>query len=677
MSDQGEQYDKSWVLYHILDGFIGSRETVAVRRKLIVAIDQLENSMMTEIFTTGSRAEGMHFEGSDADLMCTVKHVIVMCPHKDVSYQIDSETNTVLMMRDTNCRPGYANLELVQLGKGYDSLLEPAIVQKRGVYFISSEIFRRTFTDLFSEELQTNMEMHGPAATLQDEHSVDLDRVVSFQFYYWPSEANEWLSRPRLSGWPDKTLRDQIVQGGCHLVPVGDKTSADQFVQWRISFTTAERKLIHSLTHVQFVVYGLLKYFLKQISGMVKQILGEQDIISSYIIKTVIFHAVESTPGSFWQEKQTFLCFMLCLKILVNWVKVGHCPNYFIKNNNMFLGKVYGENQRKLLRVLTDLYDMKWGCLSVGTYIQPTIGELMQSVRKGTKGYVLPPQKISEYECDVNIFCKLFSFRENEDSLPVSLKLLSASRSDIDEFIGYFATVQALSYTGMKTFGEHVTARGNKEKYKSLRKSKNLLRPFATVCTSPGLLSFATYYYQTGNYMKSLEICDKMISSSTIYLDNISSCNYSDRYEQLFSGRGYNLLHRCQAFVSDITFVREATQFCPPELHPEITKRFIGNALKIPPLPYAVFLSFLCYHELGDIRKRDTALIHLRAVKYDKDQGGGEYWIVHNLLGICYETVRDTRRALREYRDSLGVDGVGGCTQYKNPAKERITHLQH
>ncbi|XP_021373684.1 uncharacterized protein LOC110463422 [Mizuhopecten yessoensis] len=408
MSDQGELYAKSWILFHILDRFMGSREIVAVRRRLIVLGEQLRSRKgrtdPTETFYTGSRAEGMHLKWSDADAMCINKNVIVTCPDNYIfSDQLDSANKTILIMRDASSRPGYVNLELLHLGQRYGQHFQHSIIQVGDVYFISSEIYKLAFAEVLSEAHQTNVDINGPAVTLRDENSSDLDQAISFPCYNWPSEANEWMSRPRLSGWPNKALRDQIVQGGCHLVPVGDKTSGNPFLQWRISFTTAERKLIYTLTQVQFLVYALLKYFLKQISGMLKQMLGEADILSSYILKTVIFHAVEITAASFWQEKHTFLCFMLCLKILINWVKAGHCPNYFIKNNNMFLGKVQGENQRKLLRFLTDLHDMKWGCLSVGTFLQPTIGDLIYIVRQGPRECVLPPPAQSENERDFDI----------------------------------------------------------------------------------------------------------------------------------------------------------------------------------------------------------------------------------------------------------------------------------
>ncbi|OWF44158.1 uncharacterized protein LOC110458763 [Mizuhopecten yessoensis] len=677
MSDQGELYEKSWILYYILDRYIGSRETVAVRRKLVVVGDLLRDApdRNVEHFTTGSRAEGLHLFGSDLDTMLIDKNVIVICPKQELSITLDSDVS-VLVMRDANCRPGYVNLKRQPLGQIASSYLQQSIVAVGDAELISSEMYKRSHAKRISSMISSNIKVHGPAVNVKDEYShgpVEFDTVISFPCNNWPLVANEWVSRPRLHNWPDKALINQIAQSGCHLVPVGYKMSSGQFLQWRISFATAERKLIHSLTHVQCLVYGLLKYFLKQISGMLEQMLDEADILSSYIIKTVIFYAVESTPESIWQEKHTFLCFKICLKILINWVNAAHCPNYFIRTNNMFFGKIHGQNQRKLLDFLTDLHDMNWECLSVGTFIQPTIGERIRSVREGELEYVLPQPTRSERQCDMEIINIAFSLTQSFDELPLSLKLLSGSTSDLDEFLGYFATVQALSNTGMKIFGEHVTARGNKEKYKSLRKCKNLLIPSSTVSTSPGLLRLATYYHQTGNYKKTLDICNHMISSPEIDLD-IPSCTDIDRYEKLFCGHGYNLLRKCKAFMSDINFSKTVLPFCPSQLHQEIMTTVDKLSVDIPPLPYAVFLAFLCYHELGDNSMCDRTLIHLRDVTCDRNKGGGENWIVYNLLGICYEMVGDTLMALKEYRQSRDVRQFN---QGQNTVEERIERLQH
>ncbi|XP_033755710.1 uncharacterized protein LOC117338465 [Pecten maximus] len=627
MSVQGELYEDSWILYRVLDRTMGSREMVAVRRKLTLVREQLSNCDKTqsETINIGSSAEGIKMKGSDQDQMLIHNSVVVICPDRQSSITPDIANKTVFIMRDTDSRPGYVKLQLK--GRTCTSDLFNSIVPVGDVHFISSEMFARSLSDQVCDVFRTTVNTRGAATTTSKitytESDIDLVRV--FVCTSWPSESNEWVSRPRLYNWPDKCLRDQIVQGGCHLVPVGDKTSADTLLQWRISFATAERKLVHSLSHVQFLVYCLLKYPFKQISGKLKQIYGDTDIISSYIIKTTILHAVENTPFSLWEEKNTILCFMLCLNILATWVRAGYCPNYFIYKNNMFLGKVHGHNQQKLLRLLVKLRDMTWRCLSIGTFFQLSIGKYIQRVKNGACEIVLPTPAQSERETDFTIFVRSFVLFRATDVLP-ALKLLSKSMSDMDELIAYFNTVHALSFKGMEAFEKQASLGGNKQKYKSLRKCKKFISPLAVTCTSPGLLTLATYHYQTGNYLKTLEMCGHLISSWKIFVDCMSEKDH-ERYEHLYCGHGYSLLHKFQqACVSYMFLTQPYPNFCPVHLQQELTN-VSSIKLLIPPLPYAVFLTFLCYHELNDTRRRDAALIELRAMKYDKNQGGSKYWL--------------------------------------------------
>ncbi|XP_060082132.1 uncharacterized protein LOC132561420 [Ylistrum balloti] len=679
MADQGELYEKSWILRHVLDWYIESQETVAIVRKLKLLSEKIENSKRkpTQLFYTGSGGEGSTVLGSDTDMMFAYRDVIVLYPGQAEWNPSESSNETILIMRDADSRPGYVTLELLHLGKKAPKCLIKAVCQQSDKKFISSEIFTQSCTEEMDGIFQLQMESHGPAATIRDEHSnthFDADTVLAFSFHNWPKEAEEWVCRPRFHNWPDKTLMDQIVQGGCHIVPVGDKTSDDPFLQWRISFVIAERKLIHSLNHVQFLVYGLFKCVLKQISEMLKQLLGNTEILSSYIVKTVILHAVENTPESLWQEKHTFLCFMFCLNTLISWVKAGYCPNYFITNNNMFLGKVHGQNQTKLVRFLIDFHDMKWSCLSVGTFLQPTIGEIVDDVCNG--GWEIITPSPTDCDSDVHIIGIALKPTYPADLLSVFQPLLSESESesDTDEFLDCALAARVMWFWGMVLFEKHTAVRGNKQKYKYLRKCRNLLSPFASICKSPGSLMLATYYYQIGNYMKALELCGNLISSPHVFLGLGTYLNGMERYEDLYCGRGYTLIQKSrEVFLSNIVFMPNAPHFCPPQLHEEVAKDGKSLFNFIPPLPYAVFLSFLCYHELGDIRRRDIAMRNLRAVKYDREQGVGQYWIVHNFLGICYEIMRDKGKALREYRNSLGVRNL---SKAQNPAKKKIQRLQ-
>ncbi|XP_069112185.1 LOW QUALITY PROTEIN: uncharacterized protein [Argopecten irradians] len=672
MADMWERHHgRSWILYHVLNRFIGSQEIVAIRRKLIVTEELIYNqrSVCLEAFSTGSVAEGMAMEGSDIDLMLWDKEVEVVC--WTTSLQAIYRDKTVFIMRNADSRPGYAKLEVCRLATRVHKHLIESIVPVGTSQFISSEIFTRCDKDEMSDHFQLQTEVHGPACTILYDHpKTEADYVKSFQCYSWPTEADEWVIRPRLQ-WPDPALRDHILQSGCHLVPVGDKTSSDTFLQWRISFATAERKLMYSLTHIQFLVYGLLKYFLKQISGSMKQLFGDSAILSSYTIKTVLFHALENTLNSFWQEKNIFFCFMFCLEILLSWVKTGYCPNYFIRRNNMFQGKIHSENQGKILRFLTNLYDLNWGCLSFGTFIQPSIKERVDRVENATWGYVLPTSTLLECERDeasiVGTFTYEFTHAEYyQKTLLSALILLCKSKSDIEEFIAYTVTSTATCHVGMNTFCEQVSVRGNKEKYKYLMKSRRLLIPYASL-SSPCQL--ATYYYLTGNYSNALDICGYAISSFKIYA---LAFRNKDVYEQHYCGRGYTLLQKYKmACVSDVIFSGTASQFCTPQLRQEIMKS--GGQVGVPPLPYAAFLSFLCYHELCDTKRRDAATRCLRVAKYAQGQDGSPNWIVHNLLGICYEIAGDRNRAIREYRNSMSSVAFD---QFVNPARERIERVQ-
>ncbi|XP_060082133.1 uncharacterized protein LOC132561421 [Ylistrum balloti] len=667
MAEPVELYDKSWILYHVLERMIGRREEIVLKQNMMDW-----RGYDFDCLSIGSSAEGgKNMPGSDIDLMLILKHIVVCCQDHDVSNPSYNENQTIFVMRDADSRPGYVNLKLAKFGQIKDTLIADSIVSVNGEYFISSEIFNNYINGSYSGTMKFQMDTNGPAATLKHEQfdgSSDLDFVYSFPCYTWPKEAKEWITRPRFHNWPDKTLMDQIVRGGCHLVPVGDKTSDDPFLQWRISFVTAERQLIHSLSHVQFLVYGLLKYFLKQISGELKQLQGDTDILTSYIMKTVILYTVENTSESLWQEKHIFVCFMLCLNTLISWVMAGYCPNYFVNNNNMFLGKVNRENQTRLLHFLLGLREMAWGCLSVGALIQPSIGEHIDLVENGVVDFVLPLPTQLEKDLDRQKFGGMAWNTCKNETLALQI-LLSTSKSDDDEFIRSVMGAKRICYIGMKTFGEHAVISGNKEKYKSLRKSKNLLKPLASICASPGLLTLATYHYQTGNYVKALEISGDLISSRKVYFPMNEKSG--DKYESLYCGHGYTLQQKLrEGVVFDIILFTKALQFFPCQLHPEVVK--YAEYTRLPPLPYAAFLSFLCYHELGDTRRRDAALTNLRIVKYDEYQGGGERWAVHILLGICYEMAGDKENALREYNDSLRNQSLDRC---QNTAKERIKGL--
>ncbi|OWF52649.1 uncharacterized protein LOC110447480 [Mizuhopecten yessoensis] len=661
-------------LVQYLDDCHGNEEIVKNRRKVKTIREYIEknsNSGLLNMISGGSIGDGFRIVTSDLDVMHSLETVVVTYPDHMNLIPCNSENKTILLMREAGCRPGYVNLEIFQIGdeEGSNSRFQKAVIPVGDLYVLSSDIYRQETVATISRATGADFVSNGPCTTLfLHGNAISLDLAFSFPCVCWPRVANEWKYRSRLHGWPSQTMIHRIVQGGCHLVPVGDKCSTDTLLQWRISFACAEQLLVHSLTHPQFRVYGLLKYFLYQIKDLLDHIIGDSDILCSYFLKTVIFYAVENSPHLLWDDQNTFICFRFCLSILIVWVKSSYCPNYFIRRNNMFLRKVHGENREKLLHFLIDLYYLNWMCLSIESVNTPNIGVMLQQHQS--------LKSIQHLEClrDLDLFreClfRLTPVGNEKKKLYLSMKHLLEAKTDVDEFIAYCVMTTTLYEIACTLFNVYTNIKSNKQKYLALKKCKQLLARQASVCTSPGLMFLATFYYLTGDYKNTIRMCAEMTSTFKLYIgQSITETEESrEQYQRFYCGQGYPLHKRFKEGVySCLCFAQVSPSLCLPHLLPEVFKHIV---VTIPPLAYARFLSFLCYHDLGDIRRRDTELTNLRAVNYDPVQGGHEYWIVHTLLGICYQTVGDNRRAIRSFTDSLR------SIPDDNAAKERIEALR-
>ncbi|KAK3581036.1 hypothetical protein CHS0354_013933 [Potamilus streckersoni] len=66
----------------------------------------------------------------------------------------------------------------------------------------------------------------------------------------------------------------------------------------------------------------------------------------------------------FWKPNNLLTCLNLILKTLSLWVECGVCPNYFITNENMFLGKVHGPFRKQLHGFLVHLIDQDFKYLT-------------------------------------------------------------------------------------------------------------------------------------------------------------------------------------------------------------------------------------------------------------------------------------------------------------------------
>ena len=183
----------------------------------------------------------------------------------------------------------------------------------------------------------------GPAVTrvenVDSRDFYDHDFVPSLRCRCWPSQAQQWLTRKRISDWPSQELIKRCYDSSCLVVPVGRKESsrAMKGKEWRLSFTEPELCLARSLNDKPRQSYILAKLLIKtaiQDLRKTKPFLKQFRMISSYDIKTAMFLLCEKKPTLENMLDDITLLF----EALSNYYEEGVLPDYFIPEKNIIAG---------------------------------------------------------------------------------------------------------------------------------------------------------------------------------------------------------------------------------------------------------------------------------------------------------------------------------------------------
>ncbi|XP_070561267.1 uncharacterized protein [Ptychodera flava] len=143
----------------------------------------------------------------------------------------------------------------------------------------------------------------------------------------WPSIAMNWMTRDRK--WPTSDVVRAIMEAGCHIVPKsypGD--GGDDCLQWRLSFSLAERTLAHTFTDKQRIFYLVVK-------KIWRDHLKEPKVLSSYHMKTTMFWVSERTATDQWKESNLGDRYMDYFDQMIRFLEQGNVPNFFLPENNM------------------------------------------------------------------------------------------------------------------------------------------------------------------------------------------------------------------------------------------------------------------------------------------------------------------------------------------------------
>ena len=561
--------------------------SVLCREKLIITFPVYEHQTYV---LSGSISDGVGYPKSDDDTM------VVFTPPDylpRLSVEEAVQYNAPLMI-PSDTSPGYCLLWI------------PDVYRHRGRGlcangYLSSLAWKTPL-------IEQGDSLHGPCVT-GFKGDLEFDLAVCLPLVGFPDIASEWINRTRQFGWPSYSIIQQIVSKGCHVVPIGDPDSPMADHQWRISFSLAERTLVHTFNHTQFLTYSVLKLVLKRIINV-----HEPNCMCSYFIKTSMFYCIENTEIALWDKKRLELCYRKCLTLLYHFVDEMFCPNYFVKNNNMFKRKINPTNRPRVLSLL------QW-LLRLG------LSGAMCHTGKGSIMKIHIAGNISEAKSDMEIF-NGYVFRMFEIELGMSIYLQAGDTNKIirilvdtahacfrsDNLEAREVMLLCLRLCSGKIAGTlesalRTTGVENKYIYTTGKLVDKLYKRGSHCDVSFGRLRYATHLYMVNDLDKCLVLIQETLSAIAPYV-LMTSCKTHDlinMYQQVMCGRNLSIAEKSKVgFARTAEFYTYEHSIIPAPISIFMCRGCAigctGDVI-IDPIIYAYFLQGLCFFKLQNWTK--------------------------------------------------------------------------
>uniref|UniRef100_K1R4I7 Uncharacterized protein C3orf59 n=1 Tax=Magallana gigas TaxID=29159 RepID=K1R4I7_MAGGI len=633
-------------------GIVGTSQQVAIRRETIDVKEMVERRLKPHDgiigMMSGSRREGFRLEGSDVDFMYWPNnHQVIMDKSQSEYY---NTANTTLILSDSSeSPPGFTLLQL--LTPTTDIYLRSACVRMNNRVYISSSIHR----GLTCSAIVPNSTEHGPCGSGNIYDRLEYDTAHCFVSDFWPQSASSWIDR--CHSWPDPEVVHDIVRNGCHFVAIGHPLGRNVNLQWRFSFSLAECKLVYSMNHSQFLIYGLLKCFLKEVINQQSE--ETNKLLCSYHMKTTVFWAIQQNTLPHWCPNNLLAGFWVCFKLLLKWVYEGICPNFFIPQNNLFLTKVHGSAQNRLFLQLHELYKKGLACLLQSSSIRSYITDVLYNPRLS----ICTNENVMRSEVDIDlelvkqcfyIEISIVDFRRLLKAIKIVEQLVNSPLHQHQDAILQKFTSSIFNNTAFILHNMHTMAVVNKQVYIANKIPCFMLKLAARFGNISDMLYIAMFYYKTLRYREALSVIDitrvKLAQPYLMYYEHVDR----ERYTEAVGGQSWSTKMR-QAVAMDINFNNRICYIS--ELIPEQQSAMQNKwpLLHIPVFVMLHFLEFLCYRHI-DTTLSQAALDQLQVLVHH-DQG----LYLHNIsrdisweiLGICQQITGNLQAALYSYQQSL------------------------
>lgn len=656
---------RSELVHAVLCRIVGTSEIVAMRREILDFCEFLSGpdvlfGLQQTVNIAGSEGEGFRLRESDIDGMISIDNIKVIWN----DYERNEFSEHLLWVFDgSNSPPGYGLL--YKSTSQNEDVLPMMHRDKNGKVYVTSSDWKNT---LYS--LQPNTWIHGPCLTFKFESKV-VDNAICLGSNSWPPIASSFKNRS--DHWPMSHICHQIVRNGCHVVPIGSIRSHLSEDEWRISFSKAEKTLVCNMTHCQFLLYGLMKFFLKEVIN--KNLEENDELLCSYHMKTAVFWALQQNSLPECCPRNLLNCFWICFKLVIKWVYEGVCPNFFIPENNMFLAKIYGPSQRKLFFKLYEMYEIGLSCLFKSPSIQRllSVNHLTQEITISRESEQNTNVKELLFGLEKSIILIPFMFNEHTffRTLGSILKLVDSKLTPIQAFIVQKTTVSLFNHLAFYLLSLGL----DNENFCDLAEKASCVALKLSIKFGgiSDILFCAMFQYRKQRYQKALALVntvEKVLKQLKMipYFQKVSGNRgrLTTRQIEWYSAVFMKTYPFSIKLYSSITYIDElnmqqeqSSRYSNAGLFTEeveqILKYFRGGLLLAPSV-FKEMLKFLCYWHI-DVQKSRVILnefahllkwndLHIANISSGRN-------IAWHILGICQEISGNNQEALFAYRKSL------------------------
>ena len=601
----------------------------------------------TGMYYTGSKAEGLDLPGSDHDYMWDIngEYNIRVAQTAQEARAAPSTRSATLLLCTDGVHPGFALLRW--LSPIPHPLLLRSSQNMYGFPHLSSFLFTRETLQATNPGDGFTRAIQGPSIETwheyMDRSESGMDTVPSIHCPFWPRGAEEWLHRPHRCGWPTPTDITQITDFGCHLVAVGYPLSSSKEMEWRISFSVAERFLVWSFNHIQIQCYAVMKIILKEFIKV--RCSPPNYVLCSYFIKTFLFWKFEVTESTFWRADNFRACISFLLVEFTKCIRDRELPHYFFPSFNLLSVKLTREAQRELLLILETAIEHDIAILrecntlrKVWSRFTTTDGNINHVTRIMKKTNLVRNDACLMYHAYDCYYQYSRLTRPPSDPSRVTRAITHLTSGIL---AGRYTTSVAPLVLRYHVLMSNITNRvpGNRDAYKLGRLAHSDVKSFdISTCK----LWYAMVSLMRTDYAACLRTVNDVLSRIppyALYMSDftlLSSRESTSLYEHVYLQSDADVMERLRtSWLLNLNFYKDMSYNInlPSAVRVELSFCDEGLGVRVSPFVFAYYLMFLCHHELHQFDDRDRALRLLLDTVNNPEQCGP--YCALNFAGHC------------------------------------------